>query len=226
MIVSERGLSPPSCRRAAGRSRGSSSSAARRIGRRSISGTSSCGRRLAARAVDDVSTSRSTAAATAPAASSTIEARRAGRRFAPARRGVCPPRYVTRVRPRRRAGRRRCAPAIGQGRDELDPAPRDSWRSEGIDTHSSGPWWPSPAGPNSTAGTPASRNEMASEAPSRPTLSDVAAGERRRRRRGAPARTGSSATYAGGRVKVLDDRRRRGSRGSARGCRPGPGSGR
>ena len=41
--------------------------------------------------------------------------------------------------------------------------------SDRIDTHSSGPWWPSPAGPNSTAGTPASRNEIASEAPSRPT---------------------------------------------------------
>ena len=41
-----------------------------------------------------------------------------------------------------------------------------------METHSSGPWWPAPLGPNSTAGTPASRNEPASEAPSRPTLSD------------------------------------------------------
>ena len=39
------------------------------------------------------------------------------------------------------------------------------------ETHSSGPWWPPPIGPNSTAGMPASRNEIASDAPSRPTLS-------------------------------------------------------
>ena len=45
------------------------------------------------------------------------------------------------------------------------------WPSDRIDTHSSGPWWPSPDGPHSTAGTPASRNEIASEAPSRPTPS-------------------------------------------------------
>ena len=43
------------------------------------------------------------------------------------------------------------------------------WPSDRIDTHSSGPWWPAPVGPHSTAGTPASRNEIASEAPSRPT---------------------------------------------------------
>ena len=38
------------------------------------------------------------------------------------------------------------------------------------ETHSSGPRWPPPSGPNSTAGIPARRKETASDAPSRPTL--------------------------------------------------------
>ncbi len=42
--------------------------------------------------------------------------------------------------------------------------------SDDTDTHSSGPWWPAPSGPNSTAGMPAAMNATASDAPSRPTL--------------------------------------------------------
>ena len=61
-----------------------------------------------------------------------------------------------RAGPGSRAGRRRAS----AGRS----------RSEETETHSSGPWWPSPTGPNSTAGTPTRRKETASEAPSRPTL--------------------------------------------------------
>ena len=43
------------------------------------------------------------------------------------------------------------------------------WSSDSIETHSSGPWWPSPTGPNSTPGIPAFRKEMTSDVPSRPT---------------------------------------------------------
>ena len=54
--------------------------------------------------------------------------------------------------------------------ERIPRAPAGSCAGEEIETHSAGPWWPSPIGPNSTAGTPAARKETASEAPSRPTL--------------------------------------------------------
>ena len=78
---------------------------------------------------------------------------------------------LTPGRPRWRAaaGPRRCEP-LGQRGHEVAERLAVA-RSDAIETHSCGPWWPPPTGPNSTAGMPASRNETASEAPSRPTLS-------------------------------------------------------
>ena len=70
-----------------------------------------------------------------------------------------------------RAQRRSSAGASQTGRCDDEVAQRlgGSGPATAIETHSCGPWWPPPIGPNSTAGTPACRNEIASDAPSRPT---------------------------------------------------------
>ena len=74
--------------------------------------------------------------------------------------GRSPRRRGSRGRPRRRAARgspprpRPPGPCT-KSHERLAVAGRDE-----IETHSSGPWWPAPTGPNSTAGTPASRKEI------------------------------------------------------------------
>src|SRR6185295_10083734 len=104
----------------------------------------------------------------------------------------------------RRSSSPPCASRAGSRFTNSTSAARYS-PSDRIDTHSSGPWWPSPDGPHSTAGTPASRKEMASDAPSRPTPSRSLVGAATREMASPSACTyGSSRdTIAGARWNTL-----------------------
>ena len=122
-----------------------------------------------------------------------------------------------------------CALTLQPGRQQRDEVASSAWRkrrSEAIETHSSGPWWPAPTGPNSTAGMPGLQERdrvRRAVAPDRQRLALDRAADALAQR----AHVGVAARDHGGRAReALERPRGPGSRGSGRGSRPGPGSGR
>ena len=136
---------------------------------------------VSARVASSSSSSSSSSVVLVPSSSSSSAPPRRGRRGSrrrartrPSRRSPCSSRPRPSAASRLLAGPCPCsAPSrSAPSREVVDEAlERLAVAAQrGTETHSSGPWWPSPIGPNSTAGTPTRRKETASEAPSRPTL--------------------------------------------------------